>query len=536
MYAIKIIDKCHVPNVKKVLGERQILSMVDHPFVISMQWAFQDNARVYFALEFASGGDLASLVRDIYPHGMPEKTAMFYVVEILLALEYLHSMDIVFRDLKPENVLTTEAGHVKVTDFGISFREQGSNSNLSGDVSGTPNYMAPEVLNGKSQDKMVDYWALGIITFELIHAFSPWWSEEEGATIHTTELLFRILTRDVFENEPSTPPLWTQLSRAARNLIYRLLEKDPHLRLGMHVTQVKTHEWFTQYCVDWDAALRSEMVPPQRKLPSLPAPGPPPSSSVSSESTNQLASSRHSTDGAWEEFEAFNAPPVDVSLRHEMSVQAELVYGVPGGLLPKVEFAIAVQDAVLMALGEEHTLHAAEMEKTQEAHEAALKVKDDDHASFVSAMVRTAASEHAAAMNKQEEVLEVVIAVKEEKHAAAIVVKEEEHTAAIAANEEEHAVAMDKKEAELDARVAAALERELLGCAGRPMATAVLNLKGDPEHKMATPLKGADHKMAIPLKGAEHKMAAPLKRAEHKMATPLKGAAHKMATPWKGAE
>jgi microtubule-associated serine/threonine kinase len=121
-YAIKVIEKQSVEDIDSVIAEREILAEMNHPFVVQMYWAFQDEKRVYFVLEYANGGDLHSVIQNFYPDGMDEDRVRFYIVEILLAVEYLHSKDIVVRDLKPSNCLTTEAGHVKLTDFGHSLR------------------------------------------------------------------------------------------------------------------------------------------------------------------------------------------------------------------------------------------------------------------------------------------------------------------------------------------------------------------------------------------------------------------------------
>jgi serine/threonine protein kinase len=194
-FAIKAIRKISGATAaffRRVVEEREILSMVVSPFVVQMYWTFQDQSHVYFVLEHAKGGDLRSVMHNFYSDGMSEDHARFYIAEILLGLGHLHEMDIVVRDLKPSNCLTTEAGHILLADFGHSKRLVGNNpqgGNESDDVGpggdddecvGTPEYMAPETLQLEVEaGKMADYWSVGIILYELIHAHLPWGSSHD---------------------------------------------------------------------------------------------------------------------------------------------------------------------------------------------------------------------------------------------------------------------------------------------------------------------------------------------------------------------
>jgi serine/threonine protein kinase len=283
-YAIKTIAKTASTVVDRLIEEREILASVNNPFVIRLHWVFQDDSRVYFVLDHAKGGDLLSVMHNFHPGGMSESHARFYFAEILLALEYLHGMGIVVRDLKPSNCLTTETGHIMLTDFGHSERLPGNidrsnnehdNGVGSAQCVGTPEYMAPETLQDHPATKMGDYWSLGITLYELMFACMPWGSRADTGI---EDLFFEILTQPVFsadeENDgigagARAQPPTTQVSEAARHLITRLLEKDPSNRLGADVASVKAHTFFNQpgLEMDWAAAQRGELVPPPRELP-----------------------------------------------------------------------------------------------------------------------------------------------------------------------------------------------------------------------------------------------------------------------------
>jgi serine/threonine protein kinase len=280
-YAIKSIKKTPFTDIERVAREREILASVNNPFVVRMFWAFQDDSHVYFVLEHAKGGDLLSVVHRFYSDGMSEAYARFYIVEILLALEYLHEMNVIVCDLKPANCLTTAAGHIVLTDFShskwllgpddsqrrVSSSFVKSDSGLgsgdcrdTADCAGTAEYMAPEILQGQDRTKMVDYWCLGIMMYELIYARLPWGSCEN---IDIADLFYSIITQPVWfpafedgetssNDEEITGGAEVQIeqpgkrsrpvSAAATGLMGALLDKEPSNRLGAVVAQIKTHE------------------------------------------------------------------------------------------------------------------------------------------------------------------------------------------------------------------------------------------------------------------------------------------------------
>ena len=285
-YAIKAIAKTNATAIARVVEERTILTLVDSPFIVRMYWAFQDDSHVYFVLQHAKGGDLMSVMRNFHAGGMSEDHSRFYIAEILLALEYLHEMNIVVRDLKPANCLTTGSGHIVLADFSHSTRLLGtrqfpktgcsvpdvSNDEPSSDdrsdgtgCLGTPEYMAPETLHEQDTTKLVDYWSLGIILFELLFAHLPWGSCDDT---QVADLFFSIMTQPVcfIDDEGERG-----VSVAAKALITGLLDKDPSRRMGADVADVKTHRFFNQPGeeLDWAAARRGELVPPPREIPTV---------------------------------------------------------------------------------------------------------------------------------------------------------------------------------------------------------------------------------------------------------------------------
>jgi serine/threonine protein kinase len=148
--------KLNVPQ--RAVSEKKILQKINSPFVISLKWAFQDKKHLYLVLDYVGGGDLFHLYRRVAPNCFSEAAARFYAVELSLALEHLHQQDIVFRDLKLENVLVGLDGHIKLTDFGVAKQSLFRSHTFVG----TPQYMAPEIIHRKPHGAEVDWWAMGM--------------------------------------------------------------------------------------------------------------------------------------------------------------------------------------------------------------------------------------------------------------------------------------------------------------------------------------------------------------------------------------
>lgn len=166
MSKLKVIDKSCKNNI---LQERDILSRLSHPFIVKIYYAFQDFLNLYLSLEYMKGGDLRYYI--IKMKKFPEEYIKFLVSSILLSLDYIHLKNIIHRDIKPENILLDDKGYIYLTDFGIA---KNCDDIAAHDDSGSPAYMAPEILNNEKQTKGVDYYSLGIVCFELVFGYRPY--------------------------------------------------------------------------------------------------------------------------------------------------------------------------------------------------------------------------------------------------------------------------------------------------------------------------------------------------------------------------
>ncbi len=163
-YAMKMLKKENIVKMKQVehtLNERKILSSIDFPFIVKLSYAFKDTSNLYMVLEYVSGGEMFTHLRKTGRYS--EENACFYASQIVLTFEYLHYLQIVYRDLKPENVLYDANGYVKITDFGFAKIIKDRTWTLCG----TPEYLAPEIILSRGYNKAVDWWALGVIIYEM---------------------------------------------------------------------------------------------------------------------------------------------------------------------------------------------------------------------------------------------------------------------------------------------------------------------------------------------------------------------------------
>jgi serine/threonine protein kinase len=162
---MKVLKKAEVVRLKQVehiISEKQILCHINFPFIVNLFCTFQDEKSLYMLLEYVVGGELFSHLRTA--GRFSNETTKFYSGEIILAIEYLHSLDIIYRDLKPENLLFDSRGHIKITDFGFAKIVEDRTWTLCG----TPEYLAPEIIQSKGHGKAVDWWALGILILSLM--------------------------------------------------------------------------------------------------------------------------------------------------------------------------------------------------------------------------------------------------------------------------------------------------------------------------------------------------------------------------------
>lgn len=244
--ALKILKKNEILRLKQVehtLSEASLLQEIEHPFIINLLKGFMDDDRLYLLMEYVVGGELFSHLRKAGK--FPNDVSKFYSAEVILAFEYLHTRDIIYRDLKPENLLLDGEGHIKITDFGFAKRVTDRTFTLCG----TPEYIAPEIIQSKGHDKAVDWWALGILLFEMLVGYPPFYDESP----------YKIYEK-ILEGTIQFPN-W--VDPKAKELIRGLLSLDKSKRLGnlkRGVQDIKRHQYYTG--VDWDVLLSRNIATP----------------------------------------------------------------------------------------------------------------------------------------------------------------------------------------------------------------------------------------------------------------------------------
>lgn len=277
LFAIKVLKKADMIRknaVESILAERDILISVRNPFVVRFFYSFTCRDNLYLVMEYLNGGDLFSLLRNL--GCLEEDMARIYIAELVLALEYLHSLNVIHRDLKPDNLLIGPDGHIKLTDFGLSkVGLINSTEDLSGPsvssaallqdeleteaqssfkreqrqkhtVVGTPDYLAPEILLGMGHGVTADWWSVGVILFELLVGIPPF------NAAHPQKIFNNIMNRDI-----PWPKVPEEMSSTAHDLIDKLLIDNPVQRLGSTgAREVKNHPFFKD--INWDTLARQK--------------------------------------------------------------------------------------------------------------------------------------------------------------------------------------------------------------------------------------------------------------------------------------
>ncbi|KAJ4720256.1 Serine/threonine-protein kinase [Melia azedarach] len=247
IYAMKVMrkDKIMEKNHAEYMNsERNILTKVDHPFIVQLRYSFQTKYRLYLVLDFVNGGHLFF---QLYRQGLfREDLARIYTAEIVSAVSHLHANGIMHRDLKPENILLDADGHVMLTDFGLA--KQFDENTRSNSMCGTLEYMSPEIVLGKGHDKAADWWSVGILLYEMLTGQPPF-------TGGNRQKIQQKIIRDKIK-------LPAFLSSDAHSLLKGLLQKEASKRLGRGPggsEEIKSHKWFKM--INWKKLEAREIRP-----------------------------------------------------------------------------------------------------------------------------------------------------------------------------------------------------------------------------------------------------------------------------------
>jgi hypothetical protein len=243
IFAMKCLSKVALKKqrqLKYAISECKIMKILKNPFVLMMHYAFQTSQSLYMVLDFCPNGDLLGLIEKYEKLG--EDVAMFYTAETVLALDYLHSLDIVYRDLKPANILVDKDFHVKLADFGLAKEDITNTPAMT--MAGSPAYLPPEIVERKGASTASDLYGVGVLLYELLTGNLPYYNPD-------MEALFDSIVKDTI-NFPSF------LSTEAVDLIRNLMQKDPLKRLK--VPEIKNHPFFRS--INWEHLAKRKIVPP----------------------------------------------------------------------------------------------------------------------------------------------------------------------------------------------------------------------------------------------------------------------------------
>eukprot|EP00903_Cladosiphon_okamuranus_P014163 g13162.t1 len=246
LYAMKILKKGDVVRkrqVERTKIERRVLGNVEHPFLMRLHYAFQTDNKLYLVLDYCPGGELFFHLSRY--KRFPEGVVRFYAAELVLALKHLHDNNIIYRDIKPENILLDADGHIKLGDFGLAKDNVSDSTFGAQSVCGTPEYMAPEVINKAGHGTAVDWWGLGMLMYEMLTGLPPWYTKDR---------------QKLFERLRGAPLVIPKnVSAPSASIIGGLLTRNPSKRLGtLGALQVMNHEFFRG--LDW-AALLAKRIP-----------------------------------------------------------------------------------------------------------------------------------------------------------------------------------------------------------------------------------------------------------------------------------
>ncbi|XP_077835764.1 protein kinase C zeta type isoform X2 [Macaca mulatta] len=266
IYAMKVVKKELVhddEDIDWVQTEKHVFEQASsNPFLVGLHSCFQTTSRLrclspcrlFLVIEYVNGGDLMFHMQR--QRKLPEEHARFYAAEICIALNFLHERGIIYRDLKLDNVLLDADGHIKLTDYGMCKEGLGPGDTTS-TFCGTPNYIAPEILRGEEYGFSVDWWALGVLMFEMMAGRSPFDIITDNPDMNTEDYLFQVILE-----KPIRIPRF--LSVKASHVLKGFLNKDPKERLGCRpqtgFSDIKSHAFFRS--IDWDLLEKKQALPP----------------------------------------------------------------------------------------------------------------------------------------------------------------------------------------------------------------------------------------------------------------------------------
>jgi len=245
-YAMKAIPKGHIAKeqqIEHIQEEKRILSQLHHPLFIQLSGTFQTRTHLFIVTNYVAGGELFAVLKKKVR--FMNNIAKFYAAEVTIALEYLHSKDIIYRDLKPENIMLDITGHIKLVDLGFAKHVP----DVTYTLCGTPEYMAPEVILSKAYGKAVDWYALGILIYEMLCGYPPFYDQDQ------LQLYKKILSGKI--HWPS------YVTEEAKDLIKQLITPDLTKRFGNlknGANDIKQHEWFAG--VEWAKVEKLGIAPP----------------------------------------------------------------------------------------------------------------------------------------------------------------------------------------------------------------------------------------------------------------------------------
>ena len=256
LYALKSLQKAKLVQRNQLhhtATERIVLQTLHCPFLVHLQYAFQTKDKLYMVLDYVGGGELFFWLKK--GKRFSEDRCALYCAEISLALQCMHDADIVYRDLKPENILLDSKGHLKLTDFGLA---KGGVTSMDGSMGtktfcGTPEYLAPEILENRGHGKAVDWWALGTLLYEMLTGLPPYYDSN-------TQKMYRMILTD-----PLTFPKAAnrQVTLAAKIILTGFLQRKISARLGTDgITQsFCDHEFFKNHGIHFEQVYRLEITP-----------------------------------------------------------------------------------------------------------------------------------------------------------------------------------------------------------------------------------------------------------------------------------